>query len=319
MAMADTQSQQSQSNGSSLPNIPGVPKVGNILNAGKGFVKQKLEQVALQKAKQLLLKAAMTPQFWIGVAIVLGIIAWAAIFLIIITTIVGGSNGGGSKGGVPLPTSQPGPPPTQGQILTCPSGDYATCLKQELNIVVLGGNNDNLAKIFQAFAFAGQSKQYLSLLTAGGQSLRIIIVGSDPKVCSGFTLGFAGIIKLSDGACFNIAPNSFRYLMIHESGHVLNARNPRLFQSFPWTALQTQAPDSSCYESGYLKSYALRCGSSCGIRPKDESFAEAIADSLVKSSDAKYQDAKLISDYPNECPATYNWFKENVFGGITYF
>ena len=302
--------QQSQGGGFSLPNIPtnipGMPKVGDVLQKGG----KKVEQVIAQGAKKLLQKAAFTPEFWIGVGIAIVILIVIALFLIIITTIVGGSNGN------PLPSPEPGPPPTQGQLLTCPSGDYATCLKQDFNISVLGGTSNDIMRIFQAFAFAGQSKQYVSLLTANGP-LRIFILGYDPKVCSGLTIGILGIIKISNGACFTMPIDSFRHLIIHESGHVIVGRNPRLYQSFPWTQYQTT--DSSCYDHGYLKSYALRCGSSCGIRPKAESFAESVSDSLTEYDNSKFGSAQPIPDFPADCPATYNWFKDNVFGGFTFF
>jgi hypothetical protein len=285
----------------------GLGMIQNARNAQKAVA-------TLQKAKKIQQTVTLVAANWelIAIGIIIAIIV--ALFLVIITTIMGGSNGG-----TPLPSPQPGSPPTQGQTLTCSSGDYASCLKQDFNIDVFGGSSSNLAKIYQAFAFAGQSKQYLSLLTAKSQSLRIVIIGSDPRVCSGLTLGFLGIIKLSDGACFNIPFNSFRYLMIHESGHVIHARNPRLFQSFPWTNLKNAPPDSACYDNGYLKSYALRCGSSCGINPKNESFAEAIVDSLVVSSNSHYGSAKTITNFPNDCPATYSWIKENVFGGYAFY
>ncbi len=312
--MATTQDQQgTQGNGLSLPNIP-IPNLPGMPNAGSIFKKggQKLEQAASQAAKKLLAKAAMTPEFWLGVALLIAGLVVVALFLIIITTVIGQNNSNsGTLSSIPTPT------PVQGQLLTCPSGDYATCLKQNFNISVFGGNAADLAKIFQAFAFAGQSPQYLSLLTANGQSLKIIIGFNDPRACNGVTVGFAGIITLTDGACFNIPQNSFRYLIIHESGHVIDARNPRLYQSFPWS--QLQATDSSCYSSGYLKSYPLRCGSSCGIRPKDESFAESVANMLMPTSSNKtgFLSSQTINNFQTDCPATYNWFKDNVFGGFT--
>jgi hypothetical protein len=310
MAMAQAQDQQqSQGSGFSLPNIPGVPKINDLKRAGKDFAKQMAKQAFNQLKQKAVAFIAANPEI---VAIAIVILVVVALFLIIITTIIGQNNSSNGDSGTII-----SPTPVQGQLLTCPSGDYSTCLKQDFNIVVFGGNAADATKIFNAFAFAGQSQQYLSLLTKNGQSLRIFIIGSDPKVCSGLTIGFAGIIKLSDGACFNIPDSSFRYLLIHESGHVLAARNSRLYQSFPWTQYQTQ-DGSSCYDQGYIKSYALRCGSSCGIRPKDEAFAESVADSLTSSSNAKTGAAQLIH-FATDCPATYNWFKDNVFGGFTFF
>jgi lysophospholipase L1-like esterase len=206
------------------------------------------------------------------------------------------------------------PTKSQGQTVTCPSGDYTACLKDNFNIVVTSATSADLAKIFQAFAFAGQSSQYVSLLKTGGQTINIDILNSTS--CSGMTYGYSGIIDVYSG-CFSMQFSSYRYILIHESGHIIDARNPRLYQSFPWTQFQTQPPDSSCYDSGFLKSYALRSG----VVAKDESFAETVADSLTRVSVNKTgsYNSQTISDFPVQCPATYTWAKTNIFGGFAFF
>lgn len=314
--MATGQKEENQKNNSAGSNLKLPGPLSNIggqtKNLAENYVKNKAEMLAKQAGKKLLQKAAMTPHFWLGVAIVVGIVILIAIFLMIITTILGQNS---NNNQVVLPTLTP----VQGQLLTCDGGDYSACLRDLLNVSVFGGTSADAKKIFDAFAFAAQSKQYLSLLTANGRSLRILIVGYSTKACSGLTIGFAGVITLTDGACFSIRPENFRYLLVHESGHIINARNRSLFASFPWRNLQQQ--DSSCYDRGYLKSYPLRCGSSCGINPKDESFAEAIADTLAKTSTNKagFLSSQAINDFKNDCPATYSWIDANIYGGYSFY
>jgi len=265
---------------------------------------------AIQKAKKIQAAAALIIANWEIVAIGIIVIVIVALFLVIITTIMGNSHGG-----APLPSPQPGPPPTQGQTLTCPDGDYVSCLRQDFNIVVRNGTADQLAKIFQSFAFVGQSSNYVSLLKSGGHTLQIVITNT--PTCSAYTRGSAGIINFP-AICLTYKFSTYRYLLTHESGHIINARNLRLFQSFPWT--QYQAMDSSCYDRGLVKSYPLRPVSS-GVQ-KQESFAEAIADALTITSTNKtgFLFALTINNYPNQCSATYSWATNNVFGnGVRFY
>ncbi len=271
---------------------------------------KKLAKVA-QAVQAVTSFIAATWEVWL---IVIVIVIIVALFLVIITTILG-QNSNSNQAILPTLT----PTPTQGQVLTCDSGDYVQCLREQLNIIVIGGNVSNAKKIFNAFSFPAQSEKYLSLLTRGGKTLRIVIVGNNPRGCNGLAIGFAGTIVLTDGACFSINPTNFRYLMIHESGHIIGARNRHLYASFPWKDLQKE--DAACYDQGYLKSYALRCGSSCGINPKDESFAEAIAIALTKNSTNKagFLSSQAIIDFKNTCPNTYAWINSNIYGGFSFY
>jgi flagellar basal body-associated protein FliL len=283
---------------------------GQTKNLTESYIKNKAEMIAKQAAKKLLEKGAAflaaNPEILI-IAII--IIVVVALFLIIITTIMGQNNASGVN-------AQPGPPPSQGQILTCLSNDYVSCLKQDFNIIVSGDRGDDLSRIYQSFAYAGQSKQYVNLLTNGGQQLKITM-NYNSDGCHGDTRGFAGTILISGaGLCGTYSLPTFRYLLIHESGHVLNARNRQLFYSYPWSTYNSLPPDSSCYDQGFIKSYALRSG----VNAKDESFAESIADSLrPRSNSGMIPPAQTINNFATECPATYSWFETNVFGGYTYF
>lgn len=266
---------------------------------------------AIQKAKKIQAAVSIAVSTWEVWVPALIIIVIVVLFLVIITTIAG--QGNSSTNGI---NAQPGPPPSQGQTLTCPSSDYVSCLKQDFNIIVSGARGDDLSRIFQSFAFAGQSKRYVDLLTNGGQQLTITM-NYNSGGCGGDTRGFAGTILISGaGLCGTYSLPTFRYLLIHESGHVLNARNRPLFYSYPWSNYKSQSPDSSCYDQGFIKSYALRSG----VDAKDESFAESITDSLrPRSNSGMIPPAQTINNFATECPATYSWFETNVFGGYTYF
>jgi len=245
-----------------------------------------------------------TWEIWVPALVIIIIVV---LFVIIIPTIMGQNNTTGTN-------AQPGPPPTQGQTIACPTGDYSGCLKRYFNVLVLGARGDDLSRIFQSFAFAGQSKQYVDLLTNGGQQLTITM-DYNSYGCGGLTDGYAGTILISGNLCSTFSLPTFRYLLIHESGHVLNARNRPLFYSYPWTNYKSQSPDSSCYDEGYIKSYPLRSG----VDAKDESFSESITDSLKEYSNSGIPPAQPINNFAAECPATYNWIKTNVFGGFTFF
>lgn len=97
-------------------------------------------------------------------------------------------------------------------------------------------------------------------------------------------------------------PEFRRYAIIHETGHVIHARNGLLTQSF--THSDFIKLDSSCYDSrGYLKSYPHTKDEGTAF---DESLAEAIAMSLIKQNTP-------FKDFPKECPNTYNWIWSNIF------
>jgi len=110
--MADEQTkQQNNSNPSSnnfkLPGpLSGIG--GQTKNLAENYIKNKTEMIAKQALKKGLQKAAMTPQFWIGIAIVLGIVILVALFLMTIATITGQNNSSTTAS----VNAQPGPPPT---------------------------------------------------------------------------------------------------------------------------------------------------------------------------------------------------------------
>lgn len=97
-------------------------------------------------------------------------------------------------------------------------------------------------------------------------------------------------------------PEFRRYAFIHETGHIIHARNGHVAQSF--THSDFIKLDSSCYDSrGYLKSYPHTKDEGTAF---NESLAEAVAMSLIKQN-------APFKDFPKECPNTYNWIWGNIF------
>lgn len=230
----------------------------------------------------------------------------------------GGSDTGGSSGG-----SSPG------QVFTCDSGIYSSCLKDTFNISVTGANNTNqLQWIFNAFAYASKSTGYYKALTNGG-TLNIVLNDRRRNACAGYTPG-PNEIDFGPWTCG--APySSIRYLIIHESGHAIADRNPRLFQSYPGpTSLSSQDP--TCYDversndggcgkpaATWLVSYPLRyyCKGVCysDITARNESWADSIADyaTYMNYSFPSNHCSIGLSSFKTSCNSTYNWFKENFF------
>jgi hypothetical protein len=243
-----------------------------------------------------------------------------AIFLIIITTILGQNSS--STNSV---TAQPGPPPvTQDQPLTCASGDYKTCLSDDFNILVSGVLPSNgLQIIFGIIANAASSPTYKDLLTCGGRTISIVITDN-----SGASLSY-GVITLNGFFASGKSLGGQTQLLIHELGHqIYNHNCGRIQQKYTYSTLV--AADPTCYDSGYLITYALRspyracdqANTVDDINGQGESFAESLGDYVAYKSYAGYSgflcSVSLKNTFNSTCANTYNWTKDNVFGGIEF-
>lgn len=208
-----------------------------------------------------------------------------------------------------------------GENLTCSSGDYAACLKEQLNVSVTGSTNTTQVKwVYDALAYASKSPGYKEHLMHGGKTLTLRLNDAALAPCSGYGSG-ANLIRFGPWTC-GAKFISIEYLIMHESGHAIAKRDPHLFQSFPWSSLTSQ--DAGCYDQGFLKSYPLRY--TCkGVRYTDitamgESWAEGIADYAMYMSynPGKFLCAVALTKFPNQCPNTYNWLKSNFFDNYDY-
>lgn len=219
---------------------------------------------------------------------------------------------GGDTTNSPSPTDSSGAP---GTIPTCTSGNIVSCLKNDFNITVTNGTTAQMNDIYNVFALPFSYPLYKQLMANGGTPLTINLL-SDGGGCHGWTPG-PSINIYNYSYCQSFAFKNRQYLLIHESGHAINWRNPRVQQAFVSNAWND---DSACYQSGYLKTYPLRCGASCRITPSRESFAEAIADYVMCSGGGTCQYAGVgnaysqpINNFPAACPVTNSWTGSNVY------
>ncbi|MEX2144979.1 MAG: hypothetical protein WD712_01165 [Candidatus Spechtbacterales bacterium] len=214
---------------------------------------------------------------------------------------------------------------------------YATCLKQEFNVVVTGTSNSNFIKkvwdaMYQATTSGGPG--YRTNLIYGGNILyvRYAPTSSDPSYCFGYASD-ANTILFKTLGCLTLTNPAIVGLVQHESGHIITGRNPRLSTQFTsaLSGLATLDPDcyqrdsSSCFPSysdrHFVKTYALRyyCpsygGSSCitKIRAFSESFAEGMANYLYTNRGGRFLCSQNISSIPTQCDDTNRWMNTNVY------
>lgn len=168
-------------------------------------------------------------------------------------------------------------------------------------------------RIHQIYSLPGQSPEYLKRLKPGTPFTLEFYSGSYGSA-SGYTpSGYK--IRVYGFASFLSNPNWFRmgaFFLIHETGHLIGHRNYALKYSFPLSTLVSR--DSNCYQKSYLKTYSLRCGSSCGITPLSESFAESQGLYVFNSKVGRHA---TIYNFRSECDATYSWIRSNLFGNIS--
>ncbi|MFO0602076.1 MAG: hypothetical protein U0324_02825 [Polyangiales bacterium] len=101
-------------------------------------------------------------------------------------------------------------------------------------------------------------------------------------------------------------PDFIRVAMfiIHESGHIITARNASLRTAF--SSANLPRLDPRCYDRGFLKTYSLRT-----TNPISESFAEAVALFIGRR---KVGVLGTINNFATECPNTFDWIERTVFG-----
>ncbi len=132
--------------------------------------------------------------------------------------------------------------------------------------------------------------------------------------------------------------DDMKWSMIHESAHIIQRRNQSFFRSFNVEQLAQKDGQSNgaddCYDTGvdgpYIQTYRYRApagdcvGLDCGGGSRAESFGEAIGMNVVCGPNRKCEKAtdlaaQPITNYPQKCANTYDWVRDNVFGGIDFF
>lgn len=144
-------------------------------------------------------------------------------------------------------------------------------------------------------------------------------------------------IRLSGYTQPQCDPDDIKWSMIHESAHIIQTRSAPLYNAFRVEVL-ARADGEDCYDEGldgpYIQTYRyrgsrsisdFRClafnGQLCdGGGAKAESFGEAVGMNVVCGPNKTCQKAFIpIRDYPAKCKNTYDWVKQNVYGGIDFF
>lgn len=249
----------------------------------------------LIKKVQLAQKAAAllaTSEVWGPILIGIGLVV---LFTVIITTITGGRATAGEN-----PPSQTTPPVSIGS----------------LNIFGGTAEDQNLMNGF--YQQTSVYPKYQSLLSDNGPvniyfAIDPGLTKRDPRLCGGSVEGAK--ITFYNFPTSSCTVSGKRYMFLHESGHVIANRNRDLYNSFALAYAELKDKDFSCYSrAGFLRTYFEEFGAGENSRLDatiDESFAEAIAVSVLRSWSSDYG---KFDDFPKECPATFNWIGANVLG-----
>lgn len=224
---------------------------------------------------------AATSEIWAPIAIALGLILFFTIIIMVMT---------GGPGAASETESQQQP--------TAPQITNTSSLFTTTN----NGNAISDSDFYNVLKDAFSYPLYTKLLTERG-AFNVVFnpalgdfVGCSASVNGRHTISFYGFSQCS---LFDQ-----KYLALHESGHILGNRNGDVFKSFPYSELKQK--DFSCFSRlGFIRSY-YHAETGAGTDPKDESFAEAVAMSLIKRKG-------VFKDFPSECPNTYNWTRSNIF------
>lgn len=164
-----------------------------------------------------------------------------------------------------------------------------------------GATEEEIKEIQNILSLGLSSSLYKNLLTSAGS---IIIEIDNTRSCQALVDTPERITLFGFSTCDLIFR---RYVVLHETGHIIAQRNVRAWQSFRHNDFKES--DSFCYDGlGYLKTYP-RSFTRGGGGAHSESFAEAIALYLA------YKNMPPLTDFPNQCLETYNWVRENIFQG----
>jgi len=203
--------------------------------------------------------------------------------------------------------------------------DPERCLKRDFNAVVSGATSKSQVKeIYLHFWRLGQSGKWKNMMV-NNTPYKVILSNAE-----GVSLGYPDYIILKR---FFIRPlTSQRHLFAHETGHSIYWRNQQEANRFDLGRFVRQDGNgcydfqSACGKSGnFVQSYALRyfCdGCRDNISHFRESFAEAIGNYQLGSGRSinytGFLCARTINNVRTDCSNTYDWVKENIFGGYEF-
>lgn len=214
--------------------------------------------------------------------------------------------------------------PMCNSLATNPTG----CLKNDFNVVTLGigeyvPTDDFKRVIYRILWETSRSSAYRENLMSGG-TLEIYIKKCDTSTCISHV---SGDITLNIRSNYLVYSAGLKRLLVHESGHVLRRRASQAYNRFDINvAVSQDGPD--CYERSFVKSYSLRNYSdSCNgskdkwnVNPKSESFATAIGNYQFSGSiGGGFMCSKRITNFKTDCSYTYEFMKNNIFGGYEFY
>lgn len=182
-----------------------------------------------------------------------------------------------------------------------PSEPYSENGQQRQNISKNWEKSD-IIKFLQAFIRrVGTNESYLELLCTEGD---IIVYKWDPHPNRNY---FAWVIdKNTIGfyqGFFNSPVEWMEYTLVHESGHIIDGRNPGLKNEYLQIA-------TSCLTYPFPEE--------CSSRPS-EYFAEGLVDYVVyQTLFFNFDSWTGMFPFKTNYPAEYNWMRDNIFGGIEY-
>ena len=163
-------------------------------------------------------------------------------------------------------------------------------------------NQQDIVKFLKAFINrVGTNPQYLSLLCSEGD-ITVHKWPAHPEHFWGWQVNENKIGFYAE--FFDASTQWMEYTLVHESGHLINDRNPGLQNQF--TQIQT---DAGCF----TYPFPGRCSES-------EAFAEALVDYVVWQTHSFSFEGVWTGVFPFKTmyPSEYAWMQTNIFGGIEY-
>src|SRR5258708_5087089 len=190
----------------------------------------------------------------------------------------------------------------KGQASETPSATPAPITNQNINGIVniTGATPQEIQTVNDALSIGFSYPGYKNKLTSNGPiniTFQQNLTWQGGQV-DGLTLSGDEIIIRS-----GLSPEGLKYTILHETGHVLIFRNPRIWQSYPFSDLISADP--ACYSSlGFLKTYPF-ANTGGGGGDAVESVAESGSQFLLKR--------QPLENFQTLCPNTYNWELRNIF------
>jgi hypothetical protein len=255
--------------------------------------------------------AAATSPAWGTVAVVIIVVVMIITFIIVIIN------------GAPTQGNSDNKPPVQ---FACISKNYQQCMADQFGIKITGDSGQiTTAKtkiLYDIFSIPAVYSLYLQKIKHAKLSIHL----SRDYIGTGLVANAHAWTNQTtyEITLFNIffsdQPSTQKYILIHESGHVIEDDNGVLE---PALSAQTRAgTDKSCYKNYLLKTFPanLLVNPDSG-RINRESFAEAVSNSVICKSGqvcpSNGGGGSSIQDFPKTCSNTYNFMLKNVLGEIT--